>query len=136
MLRQIKRLFTHEATISGQRQVDEEDDGFGGTQPVYAEVSMTVEGRYESDGRRLTRQFFGEDTDDDPAFIAAGSGLGSWDDTPEGYEPDDSLPWVIREDDTVEFAHLSGTYEIREIEPLMLDSPEPEFVVFNPMEVE
>lgn len=134
-LRSVKRLFTHEATVTGQRQVGTEDDGFGGTQPTTESVSLSIDGRFESDGRVLTRQFRGLDEMDGPLFVCFGDGLAEWDDAPEGYEEETAAPYVIQTDDTVTFASMTGEFEIREIEPLHLDSSMPELVVINPVEV-
>ena len=135
-LRRVKRLFTHEATITGQRQVGTEDDGFGGTTPVYDVVSLTVDGRFESDGKMLARQFMGEVLTDGPLFVCFGDGLAEWDDSPVGYDPDGTNPWVIQQDDTLTLDGLGGEYEIREITPLYLDSATPDLVMVEPEKVD
>lgn len=134
-LKQVKRLFTHEATFSGERQTGTQSDGLGGTQPVYEDVSLTVEGRFESDGAMLARRFGGETVFEGALFVCFGDALAEWETKPTGYNEDTDDPWVIREEDDMTFADKEGEYEVRKITPLYLDGTTPDFVLVEPQEV-
>lgn len=117
---------THEATITGERQTGTEDDGFGGTQPVYDTVTV-FEGkiRYEPNGAGLARDFAGERSEDEPVVFIDGSDV---------VDEDGSV--AIAEDDTLEIDGLEGEFEPRNVEAHSLEGPEPDLVILNPVRVD
>ena len=124
-----RSLLTHDVTITGERQVGTEDDGFGGTQPVTETPELTARGRYEPNGAQLRRQFVGEDTTDGPAVALVGHDLTEWDDAPDNDSADDGI--VIDTGDAVDLDGISATYEIRGIERYSMRGGVPELVIID-----
>ena len=117
---------THDATITGERQVGTEDDGFGGTQPV-TETETLFEGRirYQPSGDGMDRDFAGELLADEPVIFIDGPDV-----------VDGGGQVAIREDDTLTIDGLDGAFEPRNIETHYMDSPTPELVICNAIRVD
>lgn len=114
-------MLSHDATITGERQVDTVEDDFGGISPVIEEESVEIKCRYEPSGAGLLRDFAGERSEDDPITFVPAYELGDFD---------------VQEDDVIEYDGLDGKYEIRNVEPHSFRGPDPEYFVFNPVRID
>lgn len=121
-----RNLLTHDATITGERQTGTEDDGHGGTQPVFETVTLETSGRYEPDGQGISRTFLGEVAHDGPVFMADGRDVLEWDD-----DVDVEGQVAPAPGDSVTLDGIAAEYEVDAVDAHQLGSGDPELVVLR-----